>query len=1133
MDNIKIFLNQNRSKNSINKAINQHIDLKANKRIYIEDNINGVISSFDTYNDERKKSNKVRLICNINPICSNVLFNPVTEIVKNEGSSDPFLLNYTEIENGKIFSNVGRYNPIKPITKDSTPSFNLSDNKSFVWKQSEAIRDTQLSSNDFGFKYHCGIDIFNNHLLRSNTFKIVSYNEKNSYELRNDGRKKIDNIHVDTEHVFIDQYFNTIDDWMRDSHGNIVYNNFFNPFFHTKNRIPYKVFITNFLSNPNGRNDYYATFDLNINFIGTKIDFKQNDTVRLEVTYGLYEKNSSHSDTKHHKEDGVYKRFNREFYRFPVDFKSDTIKFSNVSSADSISPFDKPKYLDRTVTGVKIISVKLIINEELSGTSKSENVYYKKNENGVTEKYSLIYVKDNEVAQDSAAKVSHLYQSYDLNTFKETIDKKLIENNGWFGFKNTPKLPTYDGAEHFVSHPYRKLDISKPINYEGASIFIDMYPSRDLYSFTPKYNKNKHRVEPNWDYCLTYPSSSISKGFDFIEESNNSLKIQMFDEFTIGDKGENLITIYSITQHGLRNGDNVNIYSTVNGKNKLLIPNAVVSNVFDKYIFQINKNANNLSNKWVDVKNYPSSFTVGKIKYTKDAINNNVYHDNTEAHNVYYVVTDTMKINLDLNTNHLSFKKVVKNMECDYYVRIFSKLPNFKFSDTPINDDTLYGKHSDNIIEKYSTIDNSFESHVNQLGFSRNIFGDAVNEIVFTDDIDLSYLKDNLGRPLTDIFLTIVKRNKGYKEWYGVGGSDINLKSDEIEYSHCFGKNSCSFRLSDDALDNVNINDIRALDSDHEGLNMKEINTTNSPFADEIIFDECRNFYGDLCCYSHYDAIEETIQPILNRFNTAQRDLNVNDKSYKYFSKIFIDDIINDESTIGNEDPYAIQKNGLHSEQTFYDALPRNEGYYYLPHYKIRVKTVSSSLSERKGKEYTLIDFVKKGSDFIICTKNDNGFTLNQKVLLYDKINDVAYISLVTKVINSNKFVCKIYNEDGNYTHLDEVENLSRYILIDRDETIPFYAKLIKDGSCRFYWREIIQNGFDDLSDVEHYPFTNGALYINRNINFYLRRQNPIDKIDKTVKINNKEITYEKPGDIVDINKIEDNYVSEKNMKEC
>lgn len=1145
MDNLKIFLNGQRSKDSTNKPFYQPVNLKANKKTYTEENVNGVVSAFDIYHSERKKSNKVRLTCNINPVCSNVLFNPITEIVKGEGGSDPFLLNYETVKNGDIWSKDGIYNPIKPITTDETTAFNGEINSGFTWNQYEAIRDTQLSSNNFGFKYHCGIDIFNNHLLRSNTFKIVSYNETNSYTKKSDGRRMVDSAQTQSEHVYIDQYFNTIDDWMRDSRGNIVYNNFFNPYSNAKT-ILYTAEVSNF----NGENkvennildsDFYATFDLTLKFKDplNLMDLKKNTTISIEVKYEVTEYKTK-------------KNYPRVFSDVQTIQSPNTEKIFTYKINSSTIPND-PAYIDKHLIGYKIKSVNVVINGQLSDKGNLSNKYFKEVKEKyifddgywthqpspggtVIEEYDLEMMSNGIIAADTFSNVCHLYQSYDVNTFGETIKKKLIEENGWFGFKNTSKLPTYDTETMLVSHPEKILDISKPINSKDASSFIDMYPGRDLYSFSPKYNKHKKRLEPNWDYCLTYPSSSETNGFGFIEPSNGALKIQMFDEFTVGDNGINLITFYSITQHGLKNGDKVNVYATFNGETNLVIGNATVSNVYDKYIFQINKNTIQLSNKWYDVSKKPKSFTADGVKYMMDSLHSNIYHDEGENPNNFYVVNETMRLNLDLKVNKLSFKRVVSNVECNYYVRIFSKLPNFKFSDSEISDDSLYGDNTKDLINRYSDSKHQFESHVNQIGFSKNIYGDEISEIVFTDDIDLSHLKDNLGRPLSDIYLTIVKRNKGYKEWYGVNGTNINLKSDNIEYSHCFGKNSCGFRLSDDSLGYLGVNDIRTIDSDREGLNIKRINVTSSLSADEIDFEECRNFYGDLCCYSPVDVLEESIQPILNRFNTAQRDLNINDKSYETFSSFMVDDIVNDETVVGFGDPYEIQQEGRHSEQTRYNTLPRSEGYYYKSHYKIPVKTVSSSLTERNGVSHTLLSITKTVDGFIIYTDNDNGFTLNEKPVLYDKLKNTIFICLITKLFTNKKFLCQILDESGNKIELEDIEDISRYNLVNRDETIPFYAKLIKDGSCRFYWREILQNGFDTNANVEIYPFTNNALYINRNVNFYLRRQNPSKKVDNlhNLSLNNTYITYEDSGELLDsIIEREDNYVSEKNIKEC
>lgn len=1128
MDNIKIFLNSNRSKQSVNAPFYQDIELKANKKMFTEENINGVVNAFDLYNEERNAANKVRLVCSINPVCSNVLFNPVTEIVKDEGSSSPLVLNYKELKNYEILSNDGLHNPIKPMTTDETRSFNEDENSGFTWNEYEAVRDTQLSSNDFGFKYHCGIDIFNNHLLRSDTFKIVSYNEKNSFAPKSDGRRRSNEAEPKVTHTYIDQYFNTIDDWMRDSRGNIVYNNFFNPFL-SSDSILYNYETSNF----NGKNkvegekdvnDYYATFDfkLIINDTNNIIALEQNTNIKIEFDYELTEYSTNVVTVKH----AIYTD------TLATDKTDKIFQFTVNSASDETN---KPVYFDKHLESFRIIdsTVSIVIN----GTNNVDetNVYYKTlSGRHDPQRYNLVYSPMNGNTPDTFSNASHLYQSYDVKTFEEAIKDKLIEDNGWFGFKNTSKLPTYDTSNGWRSHSEKKIDISKPINSENSSSFIDMYPGRELYSFTPKYNKYKNRIEPNWDYCLTYPSSSMTKGFDFINEETGGLKIQMFDEFTVGDSGEHLITFYCLSQHGLRTGDYVNIYK--NGTDKV-VSNAIVSNVYDKYIFQIDKNGINISDKWYDVSGLPETFSANGITYSEDPLNKGVYVDNTPSANVYYVLPDTQKVNLNTEFNNLSFKRLVSNVECKYYVRIFSKIPNFKFCDTEINDKTLYDKTNNrDLIKEYSDKDHNFESHINRVGFSKNIYGDEINEIVFTDDIDLTALKDNLGRPLTDIYLTIVKRNKGYKSWYGVSPeTKIDVTANDIEYSHCFGKNSCSLRLSDDSLNYIGVNDIRKIDSEIEGLDIKKINDTNSFDADEIVFDECRNFYGDLCCYSPVDVLEESIQPVLNRFNTAQRDLKISDEGYKYFSSFNVDMINKDETEIGYGDPYDIQVAGLHSTQITYNSLPRREGYYYQTHYKIPVKTISSKLSEQLPLFHTILGITKDGDYFKIYTDKDNGFTINEKPILYDKDENKVYICLITEIITNKKFVCKILNEEGEKVNLPDIEDISRYNLLSKDETIPFYANIIKDGSCRYLWREVLQNGFDDNSNVEVYPFTNGALYINRNINFYLRRQNPSDEPQETIELseNNTYISYEDKGEIISKVETEDNYVSEKNMKEC
>ena len=49
-------------------------------------------------------------------------------------------------------------------------------------------------------------------------------------------------------------------------------------------------------------------------------------------------------------------------------------------------------------------------------------------------------------------------------------------------------------------------------------------------------------------------------------------------------------------------------------------------------------------------------------------------------------------------------------------------------------------------------------------------------------------------------------------------------------------------------------------------------------------------------------------------------------------------------------------------------------------------------------------------------------------------------------------------------------------------------------SNYRVIWRDILNNGFAiNNEEVEEYPFTNGAFYIHKRVDLYLRRQDPHD----------------------------------------
>lgn len=123
------FLDKNRSIYSVNNESNLHVNLTQKARLYPFEAIQADIDRYQLYNEERDASNNFRLIFTLNPICSNVLFNMRTEVVKNEGSvlDCVALVKDTDIANRESYA---------VNTSDLT--------------REQAIKDTEYSHPDIG-----------------------------------------------------------------------------------------------------------------------------------------------------------------------------------------------------------------------------------------------------------------------------------------------------------------------------------------------------------------------------------------------------------------------------------------------------------------------------------------------------------------------------------------------------------------------------------------------------------------------------------------------------------------------------------------------------------------------------------------------------------------------------------------------------------------------------------------------------------------------------------------------------------------------------------------------------------------------------------------------------------------------
>lgn len=237
---------------------------------------------------------------------------------------------------------------------------------------------------------------------------------------------------------------------------------------------------------------------------------------------------------------------------------------------------------------------------------------------------------------------------------------------------------------------------------------------------------------------------------------------------------------------------------------------------------------------------------------------------------------------------------------------------------------TVDGVPSLYYVRKYRSLTSSFSDYdFFPASFAESYFGDEEVAYNFTTDVDISGIKDNLGRPLSELFLTIVKvdtdSSKNFKDDYWLLKQNItdipsNLRS--RYWTHIQG----GFLTEKDTIVNYNV---RTISCDIDP-------TTNTPFYPQIHFGKVDNgidesdsdFVGDISEYNDMELTERIIEPVYHRVNTVYREYR---KS-----------IVN-----------------LKTKDGEYEVDDLREGYIYRPHYRIKIKQYSSYIE--KGDESEVI----------------------------------------------------------------------------------------------------------------------------------------------------------------------------------
>ena len=200
MKDIQIRLGHTDSVNSIDRENFLDVELKNTSKIMHFTDIKETVDKFEQFKKERSNCDRYRVILTINPFCTNVLFNTVTEVVYAEGSENC----------DAIIESCGFNDDQSPKASKTDNIYGISNpnHKQMVMNTEYSRPGSAVDSSDINgrvikgeyYEYHPGYDIFNNHILRNNSFKIVN-------QMKNDDEKN---------------FFNTIGDLMRYPNGDDV-----------------------------------------------------------------------------------------------------------------------------------------------------------------------------------------------------------------------------------------------------------------------------------------------------------------------------------------------------------------------------------------------------------------------------------------------------------------------------------------------------------------------------------------------------------------------------------------------------------------------------------------------------------------------------------------------------------------------------------------------------------------------------------------------------------------------------------------------------------------------------------------------------------------------------------------------
>lgn len=285
-------------------------------------------------------------------------------------------------------------------------------------------------------------------------------------------------------------------------------------------------------------------------------------------------------------------------------------------------------------------------------------------------------------------------------------------------------------------------------------------------------------------------------------------------------------------------------------------------------------------------------------------------------------------------------KKLFGGQESEYYFRLFTKV---KTRNAPIIETDDY--------ETY------------KLAFSENIYYDNIYQFVFNEDIDVTDLTDNLGRPLSELYLTIIKTSGLYAHQHSAPlFTNVSSGIETPFIPKLLTSNNNTFLRDIPATNRIHNGGLLPFPSHTPLENNVRINNNNNISGNN-------DFYGDVVEYNKNEVKETILAEVSHRFNTNSRETT---------------SPINYVSTIG-----------VPPITTSINLGPRQEGYFYKAHHLIKIRELSDYVEQGDIHTGGIPDYAVNLGDgrFLWRDFLDIGFNeSNQVTLDYPFLNGCHYM---------------------------------------------------------------------------------------------------------------------------------------------